>query len=44
VLTDKGILTVIVFKDAGDAAAGEEKETKAEAAEQSLAQKAVTRM
>jgi hypothetical protein len=44
VLTDHGILTVIVFKDAGDAAAGEEVETKAEAAEKSLAEKAVTRM
>jgi hypothetical protein len=44
VLTDHGILTVIVFKDAADAAAGEETETKAEAAEESLAQKAVARM
>ncbi len=44
VLTDKGVLTIIVFKDAGDAAAGEETETKAEAAEKSLAEKAVARM
>ena len=44
VLTDHGILTVIVFKDPADAAAGEEKETKAEAAEKALAVKAVPRM
>ena len=44
VLTDHGILTVIVFKDPADAAAGEEAETKAEAAEKSLAEKAVSRM
>ena len=44
VLTDKGILTVIVFKDPGDAIAGEEVETKAETAERELAQKAVARM
>jgi hypothetical protein len=44
VLTDHGILTVIVFKDAADAAAGEETETKTEAAEKTLAEKAVTRM
>jgi hypothetical protein len=44
VLTDHGVLTVIVFKDPADAAAGEEVETKAEAAEKSLAEKAVTRM
>ena len=44
VLTDHGILTVIVFKDPSDAAAGEEVETKAEAAEKTLAQKAVPRM
>lgn len=44
VLTDKGILTVIVFKDPGDAIAGEEVETKAETAEKELAQKAVARM
>jgi Protein of unknown function (DUF3558) len=44
VLTDHGILTVIVFKDPGDAAAGEETETKAEAAEKTLAEKAVPRM
>jgi hypothetical protein len=44
VLTDRGILTVIVFKDASDAAAGEDTETKAEAAEKTLAEKAVTRM
>jgi len=44
VLTDHGILTVIVFKTPGDAVAGEETETKAEAAEKTLAEKAVTRM
>jgi Protein of unknown function (DUF3558) len=44
VLTDKGTLTVIVFKDAADAAAGEEVETKAESAEKTLAQKALSRM
>jgi hypothetical protein len=44
VLTDKGILTVSVFKDAGDAVSGEEKENKAEAIEKTLAQKAVPRM
>jgi hypothetical protein len=44
VLTDKGTLTVIVFKDPGDTAAGEETETKAENAEKTLAEKAVTRM
>lgn len=44
VLTNKGILTVIVFKDPGDAAAGEEVETKTETAEKELAQKAVARM
>jgi len=44
VLTDKGILTVIVFKDPGDAAAGEEVETKTETAEKELAQKAIARM
>jgi hypothetical protein len=44
VLTDHGILTVIVFKDTADAIAGEETETKAEAAEKALAQKAVARM
>jgi hypothetical protein len=44
VLTDHGILTVIVFKDPADAAAGEDKETKAEAAEKTLAEKAVPRM
>lgn len=44
VLTDHGILTVIVFKDPADAAAGEETETKAEAAEKTLAVKAVPRM
>lgn len=33
VLTDHGILTVIIFKDVADAAAGEEVETKAEALE-----------
>lgn len=44
VLTDHGILTIIVFKDPGDAAAGEEVETKTETAEKSLAEKAVARM
>jgi hypothetical protein len=44
VLTDKGVLTVIVFKDPKDAAAGEEVETPAESAEKMLAQKAVSRM
>jgi len=44
VLTDHGILTVIVFKDTADAIAGEQTETKAEAAEKALAQKAVERM
>jgi hypothetical protein len=44
VLTGKGALRINVFKDAADAAAGEETETKAEAAEKTLAEKAVTRM
>jgi uncharacterized protein DUF3558 len=44
VLTDHGVLTVIVFKDPADAAAGEDAETKTEAAEKVLAEKAVTRM
>ena len=44
VLTDHGILTVIVFKDPADAAAGEDAETKTEDAEKALAEKAVTRM
>jgi hypothetical protein len=44
VLTDHGILTVIVFKNPADAAAGEETETKTEAAEKTLAEKAVARM
>jgi hypothetical protein len=44
VLTDKGVLTVIVFKDPKDATAGEEVETPAESAEKMLAQKAVSRM
>ena len=44
VLTDKGILTISVFKTAADAVAGEETETKAEAAEKTLAMKAVPRM
>jgi hypothetical protein len=44
VLTDHGILTVIVFKNPADAAAGEETETKTEAAEKTLAEKAVPRM
>lgn len=44
VLTDHGILTVIIFKDPADAAAGEDAETKTEAAEKALAEKAVTRM
>jgi hypothetical protein len=44
VLTDKGAFRISIFKDPGDAAAGEETETKAEAAEKTLAEKAVTRM
>lgn len=44
VLTDHGILTVIVFKSPADAAAGEEAETRTEAIEKTLAQKAVARM
>lgn len=44
VLTDHGVLTINVFKDPGDAVAGEETETKAEAAEKTLAEKAMTRM
>ena len=44
VLTDHGALRISIFKDAGDAAAGEDVETKAEAAEKALAEKAVTRM
>jgi hypothetical protein len=44
VQTDHGILTVIVFKDPADAAAGEDTETKTESAEKALAEKAVTRM
>ena len=44
VLTDKGILTVSAFKDAGDAVSGEEKENKAEAIEKVLAAKAAPRM
>jgi hypothetical protein len=44
VLTDHGILSVSIFKDVAGAAAGEDTETKAEAAEKILAEKAVTRM
>jgi Protein of unknown function (DUF3558) len=44
VLTDKGALRINIFKDAADAVAGEETETRTEAAEKSLAEKAVTRM
>jgi Protein of unknown function (DUF3558) len=44
VLTDHGILTVIIFKNPADAAAGEEVETKTETAEKALAEKAVARM
>jgi len=44
VLTDKGSFRINIFKDPADAAAGEDKETKAEAAEKTLAEKAVTRM
>lgn len=44
VLTDHGILTVIMFKDTADAIADEKTETKTEAAEKTLAEKAVTRM
>jgi hypothetical protein len=44
VLTDKGPFRISIFKDTGDAVAGEDRETKAEAAEKTLAEKAVTRM
>ncbi len=44
VLTDHGILTVIIFKDTGDAVAGEEVETKTETAEKALAEKVLARM
>jgi hypothetical protein len=44
VLTEKGILTVSAFKDAGDAVSGEEKENNAERIEKILAEKAVPRM
>jgi len=44
VLTDKGAFRINIFKDPADAVAGEETETKAEAAEKTLAEKAVTRM
>jgi Protein of unknown function (DUF3558) len=44
VLTDHGILTVIIFKNPADAAAGEDLETKTETAEKALAEKAVARM
>jgi hypothetical protein len=44
VLTDKGAFRISIFKDTADAVAGEETETKAEAAEKTLAEKAVTRM
>lgn len=44
VLTDKGILTVIMFKNTADATAGEETETSTETAEKSLAEKAIARM
>ena len=44
VLTDKGAFRINVFKDPADAVAGEETETKAEAAEKTLAEKAVARM
>jgi len=44
VLTDRGILTVAIFKDTADAIASEKTETKTEAAEKTLAEKAVTRL
>ena len=44
VLTDHGILTVAIFNDTADAIASEKMETKTEAAEQTLAEKAITRM
>ena len=44
VLTDHGSLRISIFKDVGDAVAGEKVETKAEAAEKVLAQKAIARM
>ena len=44
VLTERGILTIIVFQDPADAGAGEETETKTEVAEKTLVEKAVPRM
>jgi hypothetical protein len=44
VLTDRGVLTINIFKSPADAAAGEEKETQTEAAEKTLAESAVKRM
>jgi hypothetical protein len=44
VLTDHGILTVSIFKDPADAANGEEAQTPTEAAERTLAEKAILRM
>ncbi len=44
VLTDKGILTISIFRNPKDAIAGEETETPTETAEKGLAQKAVSRM
>lgn len=44
VLTDHGILRVSIFKTVADAVSGEETETRTEAAEKTLAQKAVARM
>ena len=44
VLTDRGILTVAIFKDTADAIASEKTETKTEALEKTLAEKAITRM
>jgi hypothetical protein len=44
VLTDHGILTVIIFKDPADAANGEETQTPTETAERTLAEKAILRM
>jgi hypothetical protein len=44
VLTDHGILTVAILKDTADAIASEKTETKTEAAEKTLAEKAITRM
>ncbi|HET6936430.1 MAG TPA: DUF3558 family protein [Candidatus Angelobacter sp.] len=44
VLTDKGILTITMFRSPAEAIAGEETETPMETEEKKLAQKAVSRM